>query len=130
MKNFHKSFLINSSVAFVLAGLLATTLHEMAHFITALILGDYAKIFPPYVQTADNINLYHHIIISAAGPVFSLLSGLIIIWLLSGKGKGFMRLFWTWLGFLSAQIGFGYFLISPLAKAGDTGFVLSSLNAP
>lgn len=130
MKNTNKSFLINSSVAFILAGMLTITLHEMAHFITALLLGDNAKIFPPYVQTSNGISLHSHIIVASAGPIFSLISGLLIIRLLSNKGQGFMRLFWTWLGFLSAQTGFGYFLIAPLAKAGDTGFVLSSLKSP
>jgi hypothetical protein len=118
----------NSSVAFVLAGIVATTLHEASHFFTALLLGNDARIFPTYVATAKNTSLNHNIIVATAGPIFSLLSGLLIIRLLSNRGSGFIRLFWTWLGFLSAQIGFGYFLIAPLARSGDTGYVLLSLH--
>lgn len=119
----------NSALAFVLAGLVATTLHEVAHFITALVADGNGLLTPGYVGLSDTITKNNAIISAAAGPLFSLLSGLLIIYIARNWGQGFTRLFWTWLGFLSAQIGFGYFLVCLFAKAGDTGFVLSSINA-
>lgn len=125
-----KTLKLNSVIAFVLAGMSATTVHELFHLIMTLALGEKAVLFPDHVQIADTVGKNHAILIAAVGPLFSLISGLLIIWLAHDWGKGFARLFWLWFGFLSAQIGFGYFLISSIAQSGDTGLVLSLLHAP
>ena len=65
-------------------------------------------------------------IVAAAGPLFSLVSGVALVWTYRRSSSGFLSLFWLWLGFLSTQIGFGYLLITPFATGGDTGFVVSS----
>lgn len=128
MKQNQKLLKHNSVVAFVLAGMLATTAHELFHFVTALLLDGTARITPVFAQTGDSISKNNSILVAAAGPVLSLLTGLLVI-VFCRKGTGFSRLLWMWFGFLSAQIGFGYFLICSFAKDGDTGQALSLMNA-
>lgn len=130
MTTLTKTLKFNSVLAFVLAGMAATTVHEMFHLLVTLALGEKPVLFPTHVQLADNVGTFHQILIAAAGPLCSLVSGLLIIWLVRDWGKGFVRLFWLWFGFLSAQIGFGYFLVCAIAQNGDTGLVLSLLHAP
>ncbi len=120
----------NSVLAFVLAGLAATTIHELFHLIMTLALGEKAVLFPDHVQIDDAVGTSHALLIAAVGPLGSLGSGLLLIRLTRDWGQGFARLFWLWFGFLSAQIGFGYLLVSALVQTGDTGLVLSLLNAP
>lgn len=120
----------NSALAFVLAGMLATTTHEAAHFAMALVLHEKPTMFPIFVNVADNVSLSHLILIAATGPLFSLVSGLLIIVLTREWAGGFVRLCWLWFGFLSAQIGFGYFFAAVISQTGDTGFVLAALHAP
>lgn len=130
MKYKLSSLWFNSSIALLLAGMVATTLHELSHLTTGKIIGESATLFPNEVVFGAHVSTNHQILTAATGPIFSLISGLIIITLLSKSGKGFMRLFWMWLGLISAQIGFGYLIIAPFARNGDTGKVLSLLNAP
>lgn len=125
----NKQLLKNSAIAFILAGLIATTLHELAHFVTALLLDGQGQFHPTYVSLADNVSKNHQMLAAGAGPLFSLMSGLAVIGLCRTKASNFWGLVRMWFGFLSAQIGFGYFLVAPFAKGGDTGQVLSLLNA-
>lgn len=120
----------NSTLVFVLAGMLATTAHEISHFVASLVLGEKPTLFPTFTRLTDNISSSHLLLIAATGPLFSLISGLLLIWLCRDWGRGFMRLFWLWFAFLSAQIGFGYFFASIISQSGDTGLVLASLHAP
>ncbi len=129
MKTSTKQLLINSSLAFVLAGLLATTFHELAHFVSALILDKQGLFHPAYVGQADGVSKNHQILVAAAGPLFSLLSGVAVIMFCRTKLSGFWSLVRMWFGFLSAEIGFGYFIIAPFAKSGDTGQVLDLIHA-
>jgi hypothetical protein len=122
--------LLNSAVAFVLAGMLATLCHELAHLVAGLLLGEAGTIYPSAVDSGDQASVRTRVIIALAGPVFSLASGLLIIRTARHWGNGFVRLFWLWFGFLSAQIGCGYLIIAPVAHVGDTGQALALLNAP
>lgn len=124
-----RTLLLNSATAFVLAGMLAITLHEGAHLVTALGLGHHAVLYPSAVDFHASSRA-HRVATALAGPLFSLVSGLALVLIGSGWGRGFGRLFWLWLGFLSAQIGFGYLIIAPFARAGDTGQALALLSAP
>lgn len=129
MSKSKRQLLYNSTLGFVLAGLIATTLHEVAHFATAIIANGGAILTPANVGLSDTATTNQQIMVAMAGPLFSLISGLLIIYLAKNWGKGFGRLFWLWLGYLSAQIGFGYFLVCSFAHGGDTGQALSLLNA-
>ncbi|KQQ67247.1 hypothetical protein [Microbacterium sp. Leaf320] len=121
--------LVNSSVALVLAGMTTVTLHELAHFVTSSALGHSTTLFATSVDSAAT-DVPTNIATAAAGPLFSLVFGLAIVF--GGRlwGAGFGRLFWMWLGFTSAQTGFGYLMIAIIAPVGDTGKVLELLGAP
>ena len=126
----NQHILVNSVVAFVLAGMVATTLHELSHLTAGLLLGHPGRLYVSAVDTSGLVSTNHLIIIALTGPLFSLVFGILFIFMARNWGQGFGRLFWLWLGFLSAQIGFGYFIISPFASMGDTGKALSLLHAP
>ncbi|PPF43182.1 hypothetical protein C5B85_14645 [Pseudoclavibacter sp. AY1F1] len=125
-----RSLLVNSSVAFVLAGIIATTTHEVSHLVAGLIVGESGTLFATSVEFAGERSVSDQITTAATGPIFSLVSGLLLIFVSREWGRGFGRLLWMWVGFMSAQIGFGYFLIAPFATVGDTGRVLALLEAP
>ena len=126
-----KLLLWNSAVAFTLAGLLAITAHEAAHLISGALAGRLpATLYPNAVDFAGASGTAVRVFTALAGPVFSLLSGLALIWCARHWGRGFGRLFWLWFAFLSAQIGFGYMIVAPFMQAGDTGQALMLLNAP
>ncbi|MBW4061518.1 hypothetical protein HJC99_03050 [Candidatus Saccharibacteria bacterium] len=66
-----KRTILNSTIAFVLAGLIVTTLHEISHLVAALILGaTQATIYPNFVVTPDATSHAHDIISLATGPLF------------------------------------------------------------
>ncbi|WP_206445864.1 hypothetical protein [Agrococcus sp. KRD186] len=125
----NRLLLLNSTVALVLAGTLTVTLHELAHFATALALGHEATLHATSVSNSSTDDATA-ITTAAAGPIFSILFGLIIVFAARRWGRGFWRLLWMWLGFTSAQAGFGYCMIALLSPAGETGKVLELLGAP
>lgn len=125
------SALFNSTVAFVLAGMLVTTIHEGSHLAASLLLGHPARLFPNLVDPGSHISDRDVILIAGAGPLFSLVTGLLVIWLVKTDtwANGFAKLVVLWFGFLSAETGFGYFFVAPIVPNGDTGEVLSLLHA-
>jgi hypothetical protein len=133
MKKIVRLPLINSSIAFVLAALLVTTIHECSHLIVSLFLGVPASIYPNFVNSTVHVADWQAILIAGTGPLFSLVSGLLVILLikkwLKRKSNTFIKLVVLWFGFLSAETGFGYFFIAPLVAGGDTGQVLALLHA-
>jgi len=130
MHNKKYLLLINSTVAFILAAIIAITLHETAHLIAGKMLRLDAIFYPTAVDFGKNSSVNDSVITALAGPLFSLIFGLLLIRFGRNWGKGFRRLLWLWLGYISAQIGFGYFLIAYFAPQGDTGLVLKLLSAP
>lgn len=120
----------NSTVAFVLAGMLAVTAHELSHLVAGLLLGDPATLFPTAVEFGAGRSASHATVTAATGPIFSLLSGIALIFATRDLGRGFGRLLWMWFAFMSAQTGFGYLMIAVIARDGDTGRVLDDLGAP
>lgn len=133
MKKISRLPLITSTVAFILAGMFVITIHEISHLIMSLSLGVPAILYPNFVVQPDQTQDWQIILTAGTGPLFSMISGLLIIWLikdwLKGNAKTFTKLLVLWFGFLSAEVGFGYFFIAPLVPTGDTGEVLALLHA-
>jgi hypothetical protein len=125
----NRFWILNSTLAFVIAGMLVTTLHELAHVSMARLLGEQVTLYPNVVMTPDGVPSVNAILVAAAGPLFSLIVGLLIIWFGTRYGSGISRLLIIWFGFLSAETGFGYFLIAPFIPGGDTGVVMHLLHA-
>jgi len=129
MKIYRNPLLITSTATFVLAGILATTFHELSHLIAGLVSGQNGRLYPNAVEFVNQTNS-QHIITASTGPLFSLLAGALIVLLIKPPFNSYSRLLVMWTGFLSAQIGFGYFVIAPFTQTGDTGAVLKALHAP
>ncbi|OFM04506.1 hypothetical protein HMPREF2724_02335 [Corynebacterium sp. HMSC071F07] len=117
-----RTLLINSTLAAIIGTTIMVFLHECAHFLTPLALGHSASLSAFAVTHSEDIPT-HTALIAAAGPIFSLLSG-IICSLLQPR-----RLVWIWFSFASIMEGVCYFVITP-AGAGDTATVVDALGWP
>lgn len=120
----------NSALAFVIAALVNDTTHELAHAVAALSLGLTPTIGPFSVDFADTgVSATHQIVVALAGPVFSLVMGLVLMRLARSWGRGLVRLFWMWLPFMGVMNFVGYCFIAPIARGGDTGQALTLMKA-
>ena len=120
----------NSTVAFVVGQMVVVVLHESAHAVTGLLQGYRATEFAGEVRFSPEQTTRALVVTALAGPVFSLVSGLVAMMFRPFRGRGFAELLWAWFAFLSAQEGFGYLTIAPIITNGDTGAALSALHAP
>lgn len=125
-----RSMLWNSTVAYVLAQMLVIVLHESAHTVAGRLQGYQATQFTGQVRFSPDQTTTAFVATALAGPLFSLVSGLVAMRFRPFRGHGFAPLLWVWLAFLSAEEGFGYLTIAPIIEAGDTGAALAALNAP
>ena len=125
-----RAMLWNSTVAYVVAQMLVIILHEGAHTVAGVLQGYQAVQFTGQVRFTPDQTTTAQVVTALAGPLFSLVSGLIAMRFRPFRGHGFAQLLWVWAAFISAEEGFGYFTIAPLIKAGDTGAALAALNAP
>jgi hypothetical protein len=119
----------NGAVAFVLAGIAAITVHELARFVTAVALQSRATFYPSYVEF-DITQTQTLILTSAVATITSLVTGLALIFAARIWGAGITRLFVTWLGFISVQLVFTSLLLAPLTGAGDVATLLFWFDAP
>lgn len=120
----------NATISFVLASMVNSLLHEGAHAVAGLALGLTPTISPFNVEYAEDGTGSQRIITAAAGPVFSLVMGLVLMVAARSWGQGVVRLFWMWLPFMGVMNFVGYCFIAPFAHAGDTGQILERLHAP
>lgn len=128
-----KYIIINSAIIFSITAIAAMSLHECAHYIIA------------WLNHASNLTLHHNYVnydettlsinqrisIAAAGPIISLLIGIIFHLIVSKyKTPNLLRLFFLFFS-IQGYIGFfGYLMIAPIFKYGDTGFICHALNFP
>lgn len=120
---------LSSTVAYVLAASVSTTLHESAHAVAGLAFGHAVTLSSFSADTVRPMSHGHAAVMTAAGPVFSLTLGVVLILTGQNLGRGFGRLFVMWLGFLSAQNFVGYLAITPF-RAGDSGAFVDELGLP
>jgi hypothetical protein len=119
----------NGAVAFVLAGIVAITLHELARFVTAIALQSRATFYPGYVEF-DITETQTLILAAVVASITSLVTGLALIFAARIWGAGIARLFVTWLGFISVQLVFSSLILAPLTGAGDVVTLLFWFDAP
>jgi hypothetical protein len=125
-----RTLTINATVAFVLAGLVNSLLHECAHAVAGLVLGLVPTITPFSVSYVPEGTAGQQTVTAAAGPLFSLVMGLVLMVAARRWGRGFGRLVWMFLAFMGVMNFVGYCFIAPFARVGDTGQVLTLLGAP
>lgn len=122
---------IDSILLLLSATLIATLLHEGAHYITALSFGLKAEMHHNYVLVENYDTLRQQILVAAAGPLFSLIIGLISLLIAALiRPWTLTKLFFNWLGIIGFLGFFGYMMIAPVVHTGDTGFVLQAWGIP
>jgi hypothetical protein len=127
--------LINSTVLFIVANILETTLHESAHFLAAIAMkAQNVVLFHNHVVysfTGQSISQYREIIVCAAGPIFSLLIGFIFHIICSNRfRKDLWFMFFNYMSIFGYIGFFGYLMIAPFFAEGDTGFIFMTLHFP
>lgn len=127
----NKALGINSTLILISSTIIFTVLHESAHFITAEYFGLDPHLHRNYVHLGKKGSEIQEVIVAAAGPLFSLVSGVVITYLsVRLKKPCLFKLFLLWLGVGSLLACLGYILIAPFVKNGDTGKVFSYLGIP
>ena len=128
----NKTLAINSLLILISISIIGTILHEFAHYITAISFGLHPELHHNYVKiNPDNGTKMQNMLIAAAGPLFSLIFGIIILYI-SKKifEPSLLKLSLLWLGLYNILIFLGYLLIAPISKSGDTGKVFEYFNTP
>jgi hypothetical protein len=130
MNNPLKKILINSTLAFIAAFFITTFIHEFGHFLSYLVFGANPILYHNYAQTDDQgLSLFVIVISALAGPVISLIQGIIFGIITSSEKKNkAVNLFFLWLCLLGFVNFFGYLLMTPLFTTGDTGKVAELLQ--
>jgi hypothetical protein len=128
-----RNIIINATMLFIIATMWQQTLHELGHFIAAIVLHskDVTLYHNSVQHDASSIPMTSRLMIASAGPLVSLLTGLLFHFVCAKyKQRNLLFLF---LLFMSAfgYINFGgYLLMSSFFQSGDTGFVFSQLRFP
>ncbi len=124
-----KNVILNSLLAFTGAYLSTILLHELAHFMMAIGLGQEATLYHNrvFTQFREEKNL-HPILVASAGPIFSLVQGIVFLKLSKYLKTGLKSMFTLWMGIAGLISFFGYIMIAPIIKDGDTGFVFQQLG--
>jgi hypothetical protein len=120
----------NATLALVLASIVNSLLHEGAHAVATLAYGFAPTLSPFSVDVSEPTTTRQEIVIALAGPLFSLVLGLVMMGVARNWGRGIVRFFWMWLAALGVMNFVGYCFIAPIAKGGDTGQALALLGAP
>jgi len=130
MKKEQLQFIINSTVLYVLAFVVTTFIHELAHAIVGLINGSNPILHHNFVEhTTTLLSVNQKVSIALAGPLASLVQGLILgIVFLSSSNRTLINLFFLWLSILGFTNFFGYLMTGPLFQAGDIGKVFLLLE--
>ncbi len=129
----YKYVILNSSLLFIIATILEMTLHECGHFVTAFYLhAQNLSLHHNYVDYAeDNLSTTYKIAIAAAGPIVSLLIGMLFHFICSKQTKRNLLFLFNLYMAIFGYIGFfGYLMIAPMVPVGDTGFIFRALNFP
>ena len=128
-----KYVVLNSTILFVVAGILEMTLHEFGHYFAAILV--HAKgisIHHNYVSNIDEgLPLKNILLIKGAGPLVSLIIGVffhIACSLQKRRNTAFLfKLYMAAFGYIGF---FGYLMIAPIFTGGDTGYICYALRFP
>lgn len=122
---------INSVLIALSSSIIATILHEFGHYVVAIYLNLNPELHHNYVIPLTEVSQKSQILMAAAGPLFSLMIGILVLYA-SIKWIKFslLKLFFLWLGLQNILMFLGYMLVAPIAKDGDTGMVFDYLGIP
>lgn len=129
-----KQFIVlNSAVLYVVAFLLTTIFHETGHALMGYFSGSRPVLHHNYVSylAMDSVPVIKRIYIELAGPVVSLLQGVLAgLIFMKMKRQTLFKLFLLWFSILGLANFFGYLMTGPLFQEGDIGKVYRMLNTP
>lgn len=126
-----KYTVLNGILIYVSTVLLTLIIHETGHFLVEKLWGFKAVMHTNYGSYSGFASDTQKIIIAAAGPIVSLLQGLVLYLISTGtEKKGIFSLFMLWLSLQGFILFFGYLVCSPFFKYGDTGQVFYLLHFP
>jgi hypothetical protein len=123
---------IHSILIFVLSFILNTIIHEGAHAVMGKVFGLTPVLHHNYVSSnSETASHLAQIMVPAAGPVMSLIQGIIFLFFLrTREKKTLLSLFYLWLSVMGfINIG-GYLFMTPIFAYGDTGKVFNLLGTP
>jgi hypothetical protein len=126
-----KALAINSILIGISTGIIGTILHELAHYVVAVYFGLNPELHHNYVLPRNEGTPEQHVIMAAAGPLFSFFFGIFALWVsVKFIRPSLLKLATLWLGMGSILTLMGYMLIAPIAKNGDTGRVFDYFGVP
>lgn len=129
----YQNLIITSTIMFVIATLWQQTLHEGGHFLAAHYFGaGNNTLYHNYVQYQnEHISQAGKILIAAAGPLLSLMVGLLFhaaCAVYKRRDQWFLfMLYMCIFGYINIA---GYLMIAPLFSEGDTGYIFHALGLP
>ncbi len=128
-----EKIILNSTVLYVTAFLLTTIIHEFGHAIVGFINGSNPILHHNYVEylSINNLSVFKKVLISLAGPLFSLIQGLLAgLMFFKTKKQSFYKLFLLWFSILGFSNFLGYLMTGPIFLQGDIGKVFLLMNIP
>lgn len=105
------------------------TLHELAHALASIALGNSPILYGNSVDPRTSSD-HQGVITALAGPLASLVIGLVVLAVPEPRWPAAWRLTLLWFGLLNVQEFSGYLITGPFAGVGDIGQALSLTHAP
>ena len=97
----NKALAINSILIVISSSIIGTVLHELAHYVTAAYLHLKPELHHNYVRPLAEGTPLQYTIMAAAGPIFSLVFGLLVMFVsIKYLKPSLLRLFMTWISLL------------------------------
>jgi len=122
--------ILPGALAFATAELVVVFFHECCHAIAARALGFFPSVYAFYENNPSGTP-FQDIVIAAAGPLGSFVSG-ILIFVLARRQRGYsyVHLLVFWLGVLGVTEFINYLIVTPWLTGGDTGLIAERLGLP
>jgi hypothetical protein len=121
--------ILDSTIMFVLAFIVTTILHEIAHALTGLMLGSQPILYDTFVEHRGLTDA-GEALTAVAGPLFSLIQGMILFAVFNRMHSAprMAQLFVLWMAIHGLVNFFGYLINAPFAPYGDIGQVAAYLR--
>lgn len=129
--NPYRQIIINSSLLFISASLIQMTIHELGHMLAGLYYHSKdVSLYHNYVKhDISMLSIPQKIVIAAAGPIIGLCMGIFFhVLCLLNKTRGNIHLFHCYMAAFGYIDFFGYLMVAPFFRNGDTGFIFTSLG--
>lgn len=123
---------VAATLHYTAAFLLTTLVHELGHALVSKVLGGQPMLYNTHVENlALHLPASTEVAIALAGPLFSLVQGVVFMgWAWGRRGSGDAALWRLYLGLFGLINFMGYLLIGPVVPYGDIGQVEAIWQVP